>query len=492
MAPKDKSKDKSLWSSIKALQAAAEDTINYSKSIKNHEELQQRNIELENELKAAHSKIEDHQRHLEEEHQKQQLLLHEKAGLGDYVEERVKGWVEKENDLLTQLQAARTQIEKTRQDAETRLDAKLQDLSRKVHDQTEQLRRLRTQLDERDTKITGLQGRLEQSQEEVEELKRATQLEEFGPDLIQNIKDLEAALRDIIQRYFHKAFPPDACEKKVIDTIQYLQWKECTTPNPFSMFPTPALSQSTTLRASCVQCMISNHLSRNIFRSTFVEASAGRMPKSDALDQCDQITSQEKALLRALLVKAFSSDERRQVEENIENVVSEVVNLVEPLLETECIEFKEDLRRFLQDAASLWSKVQRSSKWVTTVTNVPRSAEVWRSNKGKDTDLPEYPILVLFPHFITPGEPSPLHMGTMTWGDSESTRQDPSKWLDGERAMFNRLNAVVLREVPRHGRSFTEHLNARKGHDSQTRQSRASKDNSISRGSEGNARQTLH
>ncbi|KAE8412071.1 hypothetical protein BDV36DRAFT_305205 [Aspergillus pseudocaelatus] len=482
MAPKDKSKDKTLWSSIKALQAAAEDTINHSKSIKNHEELQQRNTELENELKAAYSKIEDHKRQLEEEHQKQQSLLHEKASLGDYVEERVRGWAEKEKDLQAQLQTARTQIEKTREDAETSLNAKLQDLSTKVHGQTEQLRRLRTQLGERDTTITGLQGRLEQCQEEVEELKRATQLEDFGPDLIQNIKDLEAALRDIIQRYFHKTFPPDACENKVIRIIQHLQWKECTTSNPFPMFPTPAMIQSKTLRASCVQCIISSHLSRNIFRSMCVETSASRMPKSYALDQCDQITSQEKALLRALLVKAFSSDEQRQVEENIENVISEVVDLVEPLLETNCIEFKEEFRRFLQDAADLWGKVQRSSKWVTTVSHVPQSAEVWRSTKGKDTDLPEYPVLVLFPHFITPEEPSPLHVGTMMWGDSESTKQDPSKRLDGERAMFSGSSAVVLREVPRQGKSFTEHLNVRKRHDSQTRQSRASKDNSISRG----------
>ncbi|KAF5859890.1 hypothetical protein ETB97_002249 [Aspergillus alliaceus] len=411
MAPKDKSKDNSFWYSIKVLQAAAEDTISYSKSFKNYEELQQKNIELENGLKAAYSMIEDHKRQLEEERQKQQILLNEKAYLNDYVEERARGWFEKEKELLTQL-------EKTKEDAETNLNDKVQDLSTKVRNQAEQLRRVRTELGERETTITGLQGRLTQSQEEVEELKRATRLEDFGPDLIQNIKELEATLHDMVQRYFYKSFPYDT-------------------------------------------------------------------------SQCEQITSQEKALLRALLVKVFGSDEQRQVDENIENVVSEVINIVEPLLETGCTGFEDELRHFLQNAADLWGKVQQSSKWVTTVSDVHLSAKAGRSNKGKGTDLPGHPVLVLFPHFITPEESSPLHKGSMLQADSESIKQAPSKWLDVERTMFNDESIVILREVPRYNRSvsrsrrseksFTQHLNMRKRPESQTRQSRASRDNSISR-----------
>ncbi|KJK61126.1 exonuclease SbcC [Aspergillus parasiticus SU-1] len=476
MTPKDKSKDKSFWSSIKTLQAAAEDMINHSKSFKTHEELQHKNTELENQLKAAYSMVEDHKRQLEEERQKQQTLLNEKAHLSDFLEERVKGWMEKEKELLAQLQ-------KTREDAETSRDAQLHDLSRKVRDQDEQLRRVRTELGERNTTIVGLQGRLAQSQQEVEELKRATQLEDFGPDLIQNIKELEVALRDMVQKYFYKDFPTDISQ--VIPTIQQVQWKACTPPNPFSMFPMPVVGQSKKLRASCVQSLISSRLSRDIFQSLCLEAPASRMPMSYFLDQCNQITSQEKALLRALLVKVFESDEQKQVGENIESVVFEVVDIVEPLLDSGCTGFEDELRHFLQNAADLWGKVQQSSKWVTTISDGHLSAEAGRSNTGKGTDLRGHPVLVLFPHFITPGEAAPLHKGSMLQVDSESIRQTPSKWLDVERAMPNEESAVILREVPRYNhslsrsprndKSFTQHLNTRKRHDSQTRQSRASR-----------------
>ncbi|OGM44513.1 hypothetical protein ABOM_006772 [Aspergillus bombycis] len=483
MGPKDKSKDKSFWSSIKALQTAVEDTINHSKSFKTHEELQQKITQLEDELKAAYSTIADNKRQLEEERQKRQTLLNEKTYLNNYVEERIRGWSEKEKELLTQLQ-------KTKEDAEASANTKLHDLETNVRNQAEQLRRVRTELEERDTAIMGLQGRLTQSQQEVQELKRATQLEDFGPDLVQNIKELEAALHDIVQRYFYKSFPSDTSQ--MITTIQQVQWKGSTTPNPFSMFPIPAIVHSKKLRASCVQSIISSHLSRNIFQPLRLEVPASRLPMGYALDYCDQITSQEKALLRALLVKVFESDERRQVDEDIESVVSEVVHIVEPLLETGCIAFEEDLRHFLQDAADLWGKVQQSSKWVTTVSDGHLSAEAGRSNNGKGTELRGHPVLVLFPHFITPEESLPLHRGSMLQADSESIGQAPSRWLDVERTTSNEGSAVILREVPRYNysvpesakneKSFTQHLNTRKRHESQTRQSRASRGNSISRG----------
>ncbi|GAB1207577.1 hypothetical protein APSETT445_006301 [Aspergillus pseudonomiae] len=410
MAPKDKSKDKSWWSSIKALQAAAEDTINHANSFKSHEELQQKNVQLENELKAAYSTITDNKRQLEEERQKHQTLLNEKAYLSDYLEERVRGWSEKEKELLNQLQ-------KTKEDTETSLNARLHELSTNFRNQSEQLRRVRTELEERKTAIMGLQGRLTQSQQEVEELKRATQLEDFGPDL---------------------------------------------------------------------------HLSRNIFQPLRLEAPASRLPMGYALDNCDQITSQEKALLRALLVKVFRSDEQRQVDENIGSVVSEIVHRVEPLLETGCIGFEEDLRQFLQDAAELWGKVQQTSKWVTTVSDSHLSAEAGGSNNGKGTELRGHPVLILFPHFIAQEESSPLHMGSMLQADSESIGQALSKWLDVDGAKPNEGSSVMIRDVPRYNysvsksarneKSFTQHMSTRKRHESQTRQNRASRDNSISRG----------
>ncbi|KNG91134.1 hypothetical protein ANOM_000523 [Aspergillus nomiae NRRL 13137] len=483
MTPKDKSKDKSFWSSIKALQAAAEDTINHAKSFKSHEELQQKNVQLENELKAAYSTIADNKRQLEEERQKHQTLLNDKAYLSDYLEERVRGWSEKEKELLNQLQ-------KTKEDTETSLNAKLHELSTNFRNQSEQLRRVRTELEERKTEIMGLQGRLTQSQQEVEELKRATQLEDFGPDLIQNIKELEAALHDMVQKYFYKSFPSDTNE--VMNTIQQVLWKGSTTPNPFSMFPAAAIVQSKKLRASCVQSIISSHLSRNIFQPLRLEAPASRLPMGYALDRCDQITSQEKALLRALLVKVFRSDEQRQVDENIGSVVSEIVHRVEPLLETGCIGFEEDLRQFLQDAAELWGKVQQTSKWVTTVSDSHLSAEVGGSNNGKGTELRGHPVLILFPHFIAQEESSPLHMGSMLQADSESIGQALSKWLDVEGAKPNEGSSLIIRDVPRYNysvsksarneKSFTQHMSTRKRHESQNRQSRASRDNSISRG----------
>lgn len=251
------------------------------------------------------------------------------------------------------------------------------------------------------------------------------------------------------------------------------------------MFPTPAIGQSKKLRASCVQSLISSRLSRDIFQSLCLEAPASRMPMSCVLDQCNQITSQEKALLRALLVKVFESDEQRQVGENIESVVFEVVDIVEPLLERGRTGFEDELRHFLQNAADLWGKVQRSSKWVTTISDGHLCAEAGRSNTGKGADLRGHPVLVLFPHFITPGEALPLHKGSMLQADSESIRQTPSKWLDVERTMPNEESAVILREVPRYNhnlsrsprneKSFTQHLNTRKRHESQTRQSRVSR-----------------
>ncbi|KAF7587607.1 hypothetical protein BBP40_007006 [Aspergillus hancockii] len=176
MAPNSKTKERSLVASLRALDAALADTLSLTKAISGNEDLQQRIKELENELQKARTKMENQQGQLEEARAQYLSLLNENRKLGDYFESRVQAWVKEKEDLEAKLQS-------TRKDMDTSNRSKMRDLSTKTERQAEQLRLVRAQLEDKDITMSVLQERLKQSQIEVENLKSATGLEEFGPDL---------------------------------------------------------------------------------------------------------------------------------------------------------------------------------------------------------------------------------------------------------------------------------------------------------------------
>ncbi|KAF7587608.1 hypothetical protein BBP40_007007 [Aspergillus hancockii] len=255
------------------------------------------------------------------------------------------------------------------------------------------------------------------------------------------------------ERYFLVDFPPDMDQhrKEDIDNrIQQVQWASITSNNSFAMFPTQALSQSKDMRAACVQCNIANQLSNNIFQPIWLPTPAGHIPMGQALERSAAITSQEKALLRSLLLKTFASEEHKLRQDKFECVVDDILKALTPLLPSGATQFE------MGDYNCKFSRL----RWSTQVRT--------RSDKSH-----------------------PLYSGCMVWQDKEVAKEDPRKWLAGERTTVINSKALVVREAPqnphiisksrRQEKSFAERLTAKMSDGSQNRVNRLSREDENSK-----------
>ncbi|KAF7590270.1 hypothetical protein BBP40_003108 [Aspergillus hancockii] len=169
----------------------------------------------------------------------------------------------------------------------------------------------------------------------------------------------------------------------------------------------------------------------------------------------------------------------------------DILKALTPLLPSDQQHFEKDLRQFLCDARDLWTKMQRSSKWVTTTANLAVCARARRSGYDKESDLQGPPIMALFPHFISSDKSQPLYSGCMVWPDKEVAKGDLRKRLAGERTTVTDSKALVVREAPqnphiisksrRQGKSFAEHLTARMSDEPQNRANRLSREDESSK-----------
>lgn len=185
-----------------------------------------------------------------------------------------------------------------------------------------------------------------------------------------------------------------------------------------SVYPRPLVAQS----------IIAEHLSTEIFSQLYMASPVSRISMGEAIQRSNDIQPQQKAILRSLFFKAFSTEEKR-LQNDIAGFVSiDVLEELEPLLSRQEVgAFQEELKDFLLSAVRLWDTVRRCSQWIISTYSSSMFCDSWRFHGNTDpaTTTPGPAAMVLFPHIFCEGSEKPLYPGLLWVKDSGSRSYFP-------------------------------------------------------------------
>lgn len=132
------------------------------------------------------------------------------------------------------------------------------------------------------------------------------------------------------------------------------------------------------------------------------------------LERSAKLSKDQKAILRSLVCKAFSSEEESARREMVAVVASDITETLAPNLSALRETFHSELCAFLQSASDIWVSLQRSCEWITATVDFRHSPEHWAPVSGLTESA--IPVAPLFPQIIA-GNDDPLFGGLAVWSN---------------------------------------------------------------------------
>ncbi|KZF19556.1 hypothetical protein L228DRAFT_285505 [Xylona heveae TC161] len=391
-------------------------------------------------------------------------------------------------------------IERNRLDAElkqSQLNAEevnrkqLQDLRRQIEATTRTLTLTEQRLDETSTLLESKDEALHAIQQQLKDVLERVGGEEVDEFIRQEFNILFEDLDRITKFYFSRDLPPGLEPDEIFKMLQQSGFQNrCTIPISNSV-------PSQFLRMYRAQGFLVDCLQNEIFQEPNVVRS-GRFPK-DALERLKELPHEE-AVMRTLIQKIYSSDEKEHRGKVICAKARELGDVMSPLLtSTDRAQFEEEVIAFLETAALAWDKSQRKSGRICTTINtdigewdVSPMPPISDTNSELGSPPEEDSKWVLVPYIYVGGQaPLSLIRGIAVWGDEDmvlagqreaeeqtrrtrpalsarlnnrSTRRRNSVSSPSRVASLHRVVGSIGSSPPGHGsphRSFSQRVNSR-------------------------------
>ncbi|KAL6229579.1 hypothetical protein BDW75DRAFT_235098 [Aspergillus navahoensis] len=411
--------ERSLQSSLSALEDAAKDVLSFTKSITTIDDLQSQKSDLQRQLDSPGVKIRELQESLNYEKRKSDNNFQK-------LKQLAMGWTEEKRSL-------EARIREVTDNSQIATKKKMQELERRTKGAEENVLQCQHRLEEQIMKNRILQTTLEESEFRLRTLNLDIEVGEVDLDAYDNqsiscefIRLPGCSLRKGSKFFESLTTAEPVCrqfangmyrltllmQSKARANTQHVRTSNFS-PRSQSIIP---LSYANIMcpRALLAQSIIANRLSTDILTPVCLPSPMGRMGIGEALERSSGIRPRQKAILRSLLVTAFESEEVRLRNELLVTAVSDISRELEPLLPTQEMQnLKRELHGFFVFAANVWKPVQRSQRWVLATSDL--------RSKTHDFEFPlssGSPSLVLFPHIFDENEEEPLYPGLVWCGNS--------------------------------------------------------------------------